>query len=121
MLDSGVILGDMDQCLVEVTHRIVSQRERLQLCKRWETSHIADIIVVEYEHFQVDKLLQLVDITVSRNKTNRVRRQGCGTYSIALKERSISTMVPPSVFDSSFDCPRLRKSFLRSRSLPFDD
>ena len=74
MLDSGVVLGDMDQGLVEVTHRIVSQRERLQLCKLWEASQVADIIVVEYEHLQVDKLLQLVDITVNSNKTNKVRR-----------------------------------------------
>ena len=64
----------MDQGLVEVTHRIVSQWERLQLSERWETSQIADIIVVEHEHLQVDKLLQLVDITVSKDKNVKVRR-----------------------------------------------
>ena len=73
MLDSGVALRDMDQSLVEVAHRIVSQREGLKLCKLWETSHIADIIVVKYEHLQVDKLLQLIDITVGKDKTVRVR------------------------------------------------
>ena len=50
MLDPRIVLRDMDQGLVEVAHRIVAQRECLQLCKLWEASHIADIIVVEHEH-----------------------------------------------------------------------
>ena len=66
MLDPRIVLRDMDQGLVEVAHRIVAQRECLQLCKLWEASHIADIIVIEHEHLQVDKLLQLVNIAAKK-------------------------------------------------------
>ena len=66
----------MDQGLVKVSHAIVSQRECLQLSKLREAPHIADIIVVEDERLQVDKLLQLSDITVGKNKTNIVKQKG---------------------------------------------
>ena len=66
----------MDQGLVEVSHRIVSQRECLQLSKLREAPHIADIIVVEDERLQVDKLRQLINITVDENKTNIVKQKG---------------------------------------------
>ena len=53
VLDLRVQLGDNDQSFVQVPHRVVRQRQSFQTGTWRERSQVADVVVVEHQHFEV--------------------------------------------------------------------
>ena len=78
MYTATYTIVDMDKSLFKVTHGVIGEWKRLQLCERGEGAHGRDIVVVEDECLEVGELLQLLYITnYSNNKVRLERMKIC--------------------------------------------